>query len=95
MRGTFASPRRLAALTCSLCALGLAPATAAEPAAPTQGQIKEELPTLNLLDAVRDGSVSVAAEGTGDGRMTVSVTNRTNRQLRVVLPPGLIASGAT
>ena len=35
------------------------------------------------------------AEGRGDGRMTVSVTNRTKRQLRVVLPPGLIAQGAT
>ena len=37
----------------------------------------------------------MTAEGTGDGRMTLSLTNRTNRKLRVVLPPGLIASGAT
>ena len=37
----------------------------------------------------------MTAEGTGDGRMTLSLTNRTNPKLRVVLPPGLIASGAT
>ena len=50
----------------------------------------------NLIDAMRDGVVSVTAEGIGDGRMTLSVTNQTNRQLRVILPPGLIArSGAT
>ena len=30
-----------------------------------------------------------------DGRMTMTVTNRTRRQLRVVLPPGIIAQGAT
>ncbi len=56
---------------------------------------KDDAPALNLLDAVRDGVVSVEAEGTGDGRMTLSVTNNTKRQLRVVLPPGLVASGAT
>ncbi len=39
--------------------------------------------------------MSVETEGRGDGRMTISVTNRTKRQLRVVLPPGLIAQGAT
>src|SRR5262245_13096714 len=56
---------------------------------------KDELPALNLLEAARAGTVSLNAEGTGDGRMTLSVTNKTKRQLRVVLPPGLIAAGAT
>src|SRR5262245_9044846 len=45
---------------------------------------KDELPALNLLEAARAGTVSLNAEGTGDGRMTLSVTNKTKRQLRVV-----------
>src|SRR5689334_6464956 len=96
MRGTSAVVGRLVALSCGLCLL--LPATrslADEPAAPTQDRARDDLPTLNLLDAVRDGTVSVTGEGIGDGRMTLSVTNRTQRQLRVLLPPGLIASGAT
>ena len=35
------------------------------------------------------------AEGTGDGRISIAVTNKSDRQLNVVLPPGLVASGAT
>jgi hypothetical protein len=58
---------------------------------PTEAQI----PAVNLLTALRNGEISVHAEGIGDGRMTVSITNLSHRQLRVVLPPGLIASGAT
>ena len=79
----------------------LAPALAAEePTSKPQektspGKSQEEVPAVNLLEALRRGTVSVDAEGSGDGRMTLSVTNRTKRQLRVVLPPGLIASGAT
>jgi hypothetical protein len=54
-----------------------------------------DLPGIDLLDAMKKGLVGVQAEGTGDGRMTLSVTNRTNRPLRVVLPPGIVAQGAT
>ena len=67
------------------------PVTADQPPVKADKNVEE----MNLLDAMRDGLVSVKAEGTGDGRMTMSVTNRTNRQLRVVLPPGIIAQGAT
>ncbi len=61
------------------------------------GAKKEEpkVPEISLLEAQRQGLISVKAEGRGDGRMTMSVTNRTRRTLRVVLPPGLIAQGAT
>jgi hypothetical protein len=55
----------------------------------------EDLPPLNLLDAVKQGRVAVQAEGRSDGRVTVSVTNRTRKPLRVVLPPGIIAQNAT
>ena len=75
--------------------LSSSPARADEPAAIAEGSTKSELAPLDLLEGLRTGVVSVDAEGTGDGRMTLSVTNRSDRQLRVVLPPGLIASGAT
>jgi len=55
----------------------------------------EKVPEINLLTAMRDGLVAVQAEGRGDGRMTMSLTNRTRRRLRVVLPPGIIAQSAT
>ena len=37
----------------------------------------EKIPEMNLLEAKRQGLISIQAEGRGDGRMTVSVTNRT------------------
>ncbi len=50
--------------------------------------VKEaDLPDVNLLDAARAGAVLLDAEGMGDGRMAVIVTNSTNRPLKVVLPP--------
>ncbi len=55
----------------------------------------ENIPTYNLLEAMNKGLVAVDATGRGDGRMTLSVTNNSNHQLRVVLPPGIIAQGAT
>jgi hypothetical protein len=58
-------------------------------------QATKPLPPVSLLDAMREGKVEVSATGIGDGRMTLSVTNRTRGKLRVVLPPGLIASGAS
>ncbi len=56
---------------------------------------ESEVPAVSVLEAMRDGKVAVQAEGIGDGRMTVSLTTRTRRQIRVVLPPGIIAQGAT
>src|SRR5262249_10175424 len=59
------------------------------------GTTEQEPPEVNLLEAMRQGAVSVQAEGLGDGRMKMSLTNRTSRPLRVVLPPGVVAQGAT
>src|SRR5689334_13678784 len=70
-------------------------ASAGDKAGPGSGQVKDETPTVNLLDAMRKGSVSVQAEGRSGGRITVSLTNRTRKPLRVVLPPGIIAQSAT
>ena len=61
----------------------------------SQQKDDKKVPEISLLDAMRDGLVSVKAEGNGDGRMTLAVTNKSHRQLRVVLPPGIIAQGAT
>jgi hypothetical protein len=88
-----------------LCAfVSASPANAGEPDATNPKEpktanapeaAKDEPQTLNLLDAMRDGLVRVEAEGSGDGRMTMAITNRTRQPLRVVLPPGLVAQGAT
>ena len=61
----------------------------------TDKQKEKDVPSYDLFEAVEKGLVAVSAEGIGDGRMTVSVKNRTKKELRVVLPPGLIASGAS
>jgi hypothetical protein len=55
----------------------------------------DDIRSVNLLEGLRSGQLAVEAKGTGDGRMTVSVTNRTRKSLRVVLPPGLVASGSS
>ncbi len=67
------------------------PDNAGGPAAKPQ----EDLKPVSLLDALRQGSVAVQTEGRDDGRVTVSVTNKTRKPLRVVLPPGIIAQSAT
>ena len=64
----------------------------AEPAAP---KAATELPSVSLFDALKKGDIAVEAKGNGDGGMTVVVKNKTRRKLRVVLPPGLVASGAS
>jgi hypothetical protein len=68
------------------------PAVASEP---SPEAVDHPVPSVGLFDGLRQGALAVSAEGSGDGRMVLSVTNRSPRPLRVVLPPGLIASGAT
>ena len=70
-----------------------APKAAAD--AKTKSGTEQEVPEYSLLDAVGQKLVSVQAEGIGDGRITVSVTNRTSRRLRVIMPPGVVAQSAT
>ena len=55
---------------------------------------KAEAPVIDLFTGLRSGELGVQAEGADGGAMTLAVTNRGRRPLRVVLPPGLIASGA-
>ncbi|WP_406697400.1 hypothetical protein V5E97_00940 [Singulisphaera sp. Ch08] len=97
MRLALFTPGRLAALAAGLClSVSATQSVAVEPAAKAEDQTTSpETKPVSLFEAVRQGDVSVNAEGSGDGRMTLSLTNKTKRPLRVVLPPGLIASGAT
>ena len=55
----------------------------------------ENLPTIDVLQGLRTGQLSASAEGRGDGKVTLALTNRSKTKLRVVLPPGLVVSGAT
>src|SRR6516162_3440628 len=71
------------------------PKATPEGAAPALSDAEKEGPSYSLFDAVKQGFVSADAEGDGNGKMTISVHNRTKKPLRVVLPPGLIASGAS
>ena len=71
-------------------------ASARKAPAPTAAKEKEGEPeSVDLLTAMKNGQIAATAEGTGDGKITLSLKNRTNSRLRVVLPPGLIVSGAT
>jgi len=68
---------------------------ASKESAPASDPATENLPATDVLKGLRTGQLAVTAEGTGDGRMTLSTTNRTAHKLRVILPPGLIASGTS
>ena len=76
-------------------ASSIAKSAKAAPDAKANAESATEIPEHNLLDAMQKGLVSVQAEGTGDGRITMAVTNRTSRRLRVIMPPGIVAQGAT
>ncbi len=53
------------------------------------------VPDVSLYDAVKKGLVTVSAESLGDGRMMLSVKNKTKKKLNVILPPGIVAQSAT
>lgn len=61
--------------------------SAAEPSAKSNA--------ISVLDATRDGSIEVDARGNGETQVKIGIRNTSNRQLRVVLPPGLVAAAAT
>ncbi len=60
----------------------------------TQASDKEPV-SIDVLEGIRTGKIGATASGKGDGRITLSLKNKTNTSLRVVLPPGLIVSGTT
>ena len=56
-------------------------------AAKHQTTSDENIPTYSLLEAMNQGLVGVDAEGRGDGRMTLSVTNNTRASFASSFPP--------
>ena len=79
----------------SILALPVVALAADEPAKSPASRPASGDAGVGLLEAARSGAITFAAEGTGDGRMTVRLTNNTSRKLKIVLPPGLVATGAT
>ena len=55
----------------------------------------DEPAAVDLVAGTRAGTLASRAEGTADGRVLITVTNKSKHPLNVVLPPGLIATGAT
>ncbi len=62
---------------------------------PASASSEAPVPSIDLFEGIRSGALSVSAEGSGNGRMVLSVKNRRSTALRVVLPPGLLVAGAS
>lgn len=73
---------------------GLARAQDAEPADPVPGP-EFQAEAVDLLRARDAGLVGVELRGAGEEAVRVALHNASPRRLRVVLPPGLVASSAT
>ncbi len=81
-------------LTCSFLG-GAAPSVArAEPAEPTPGADAAASEAVSVLDARKAGDLSVDARGAGQDRVKMTIKNTSGKRLKVVLPPGLVASSA-
>jgi hypothetical protein len=50
---------------------------------------------VHVLQAQRDGQIELKARGNGPDRVKLEIRNTTQQRLKVVLPPGLVASAAT
>ncbi len=81
-------------------AAGLLTATAlgapawAEPAEPLPSADASASESVSILDAVKAGDLSVEVRGAGQDRVKMTLKNASARRLKVVIPPGLVASSA-
>ncbi len=73
-------------LACFFLALPVASASADDDPAPT---------AVHVLRAQRDGQIDLKARGNGPDRVKLEIRNNTAQRLKVVLPPGLVASSVT
>lgn len=62
-----------------------------EPAPPADAAASE---TVSVLDALKSGDLTVEVRGAGQDRVKMAVKNTSVRRLKVVIPPGLVASSA-
>ncbi len=73
---------------------GAASPVRAEPETPTPPAEIAASETVSVLDAVKSGDLTVEVRGAGQDRVKMSVKNTSARRLKVVIPPGLVASSA-
>ncbi len=93
--------RRHPCLVRALSATGLlalstlaGPIRADEPLDPVPGA-EATAQNVEILQAERDGDITLDVRGHGDDQVRVTVHNVSPRRLNVVLPPGLVASAAS
>jgi len=82
-----------AGLLSTLSAFGAAPALAAEPSDPLP-TAEARAESVKILDAKKAGDLAVELRGRGQSAVSMTIKNTSSRRLNVVLPPGLVASGA-
>ncbi len=87
--------RSSASLALAAClGVGLA-AGRGGPAEASEVSVNPSVPSVGIFEGMSKGDLGVLARGSSEAGMVLSVTNRTTRTLRVVLPPGLLAAGAS
>ena len=64
----------------------------AEPGEPAPTGTGGTTEIVSVLDAQKAGDLKVEARGAGEDRVKITLTNTSATRLRVVLPPGLVAS---
>ena len=77
-------------LSCAVLS-GSAPAEPTEPVPAADLEAR----TVGILQGRDAGDLAVQVRGQGSGNVKVSLRNSSTRRLQVVLPPGLVAAGAT
>ena len=76
-----------------LSCIMLGSAMAGEPGEPVPAA-NTSIETVRVLDAEKAGLLVVEVRGSGQDSVRVQLKNRSGKKLRVILPPGLVASNA-
>lgn len=80
-------------LTTSLLGAALTARAGAEPAGPVPTG-DDTAAAVSILDAQKAGDVVLDVRGAGQDQVKLAIKNTTGHRLKVVLPPGLVASSA-
>ena len=83
-------------LTSSLFGAALTAPVFAEPEEPVPAKaVAAPVDTVSVLQAKKSGDLATELRGAGETKVQISLKNTSNRKLKVVLPPGLVASSVT
>ena len=83
-------------LTSSLFGAALSAPASAEPEEPAPSKaVAAPVDTVSVLQARKAGDLSLEMRGAGETKVHISIKNTSDRKLKVVLPPGLVASSVT